>query len=464
MDIATQIKGPFESSLWQRLIPQSSEAEPYIRDAVIAVGAMNKTLKDLGARDGGSHSLQLCENPDYIYALKKYDKALRGMRDAIKDGKANVRNAFFACLLVFCFENMSGKPGAAAANAISGLMVCYQWLLENQEDYVPGHFRSRCREHGIDEDIVTALNGLDLHVVFFIDQRPEYMHQVYIAGLNGMINRMPEELPTLQEARNFWSAIMSRNYHFIRTVLDVRLPADPNKPGDHDHDTPFEEGTNLSPGVNIFFALKEPPKEMYSDVLRYGESVRRWKRASATVFDQALKSGTQEEKTVVCLLQIHELMAYIMLKGCFFTTQTEYDVFFPEYRSIMDLVEYVYPHLATAEDGEPLYRFDLGIIIAMFLVSVRCRDKATRDRAVRMLNLNKEYREGMWDTGSAGTIVSWLREIEEEMRDENGEIGEENRFSVTNAHLDLPCRRGIIRVSQRSKEGRLVFREKEFSW
>jgi hypothetical protein len=166
-------------------------------------------------------------------------------------------------------------------------------------------------------------------------------------------------------------------------------------------------GQIYPPGINMFFTLKEPPMDMFPDVLRYREDVRRWKRASATVFDHVWKRGTQEERTAVCLLQIHKLMAHIMLAGAFCTTQTAYDQFFPEYQKIMELVEYVYPHLVEAKHGEPLYRFDLGIVIAMFLVGVRYRDKATRDSSAHLLNLNKEYREGMWDTGSAGAIVSW---------------------------------------------------------
>jgi hypothetical protein len=461
LDIATQIKGPFSSSVWDRLIPQSSEAESYIRHAVVAVGAMNKTLKYMRINNEGCN--QLCDNPDYIYALEKYDKALRGMRDAIKEGKVNVRNAFFACLLVFCFESLSGKPAAAAANAVSGLMIIYPWLVECGTASSTNTFKSRCQEHHIDEDMITTLIGLDLHVVFFIDQRTKPIHQTYIASLNMVIDTIPEELPSLQAARGFWSTIMSRNYHFIRTVLDVSEPANRTKPTQHDYTTPFEEGTNLSPGINIFFALKDPPKEMIQDGHRYREHVRQWRRASSAVLDRAWKSGTQEEKALACLLQIHELMAHVMLAGAFFSTQTAYDQFLPEYQTIMDLVEYAYPHLVQADDREPLYRFDLGIIIALFLVSVRCREKVTRDRAVHLLNLNKEYREGMWDTGSAAAIVSWFSEIEDEMRDENGEIAEERRVSVINAHLDIPNRRGMMLVSQGSKQD-LVLREKKLSW
>jgi hypothetical protein len=115
LEMAAQVRGPFSSSLWERSIPQSSHAESYIQHAMIAVSAMNKALRNMRAGGEGIRSL-LCENPNYIYALKEYDKALRYMREAINKIEGEMKNALFACFLLFCFENMSGKPGAAAPN------------------------------------------------------------------------------------------------------------------------------------------------------------------------------------------------------------------------------------------------------------------------------------------------------------------------------------------------------------
>jgi hypothetical protein len=162
-------------------------------------------------------------------------------------------------------------------------------------------------------------------------------------------------------------------------------------------------------------------------------------------------------------LQISESLAHVMLGGAFCKTQSAYDQFLPEYQKIIDGVELVYPHLVGAYKGEPLYRFDLGIIIALFLVGGRCRDRAIRERAAHMLNSNKDYREGMWDTGSAGAILDCIMEIEEENRDDYGEIAEEDKVVTAKGHLDLPQRRGLIELTLSRKES-LVHREKAISW
>ncbi|PMD40538.1 hypothetical protein L207DRAFT_582728 [Hyaloscypha variabilis F] len=121
-----------------------------------------------------------------------------------------------------------------------------------------------------------------------------------------------------------------------------------------------------------------------------------------------------------------------------------YGEFLPEYQQIIDGVEVVYPHLVEAYNDEPLYRFDLGGIIALFLVRSRCRDRKVRDRAVHFLNRNKDYREGMWDTGSVGAILNFIIEVEEEKRDQCGEIAEDDKVSVAKGNLDIPHRRGLI--------------------
>ena len=463
LEIAAHIRGPIFTSLWEILIPQASEAETYIRHSAVAVGAMSKSLADLRLEREGFHSPLLSQNSNYIYALKQYDNALRGMRQAINEGRTNMRNALFACLLIFCFENMSGKPAAAAANAISGLVLVYDMLCKTKDRSAPDWIKRQLEHHHIEDDLQSTVVGLDLHVIFIMNDKVEAFNEIYIAGSDFAITSMPEKILDLKIARHCWMVIMGRNHHFLQKVVQAGRALARSKAKEHDEDAPSEKEPDLSPGVNMFCTLEHPPVHMVPEVFRYREHIRRWNRATSSLFSGILKTGTQEEKTAVHLLQISESLAHVMLGGAFCATQSAYDQFLPEYQKIIDSVELVYPHLVEAYNGEPLYRFDLGIIIALFLVGGRCRERAIRERAARMLNANKDYREGMWDTGSAGAILDYIIEVEEEKRDEHGEIAEEDKVAVARGQLDLPHRRGLIKVTLRRKEG-LVHREKAISW
>ncbi|CZR64414.1 uncharacterized protein PAC_14312 [Phialocephala subalpina] len=112
--VASQIQGPFKSSLWDQLIPQASEGEPFIRHAIIAIGAIGKIMSE-------QKLLSLVAAPqtalDYAYALNQFDKAFRGMRTAITNDE--VINAFVGLDLHVLFF-LDTRPLYAHAFIIEG--------------------------------------------------------------------------------------------------------------------------------------------------------------------------------------------------------------------------------------------------------------------------------------------------------------------------------------------------------
>jgi hypothetical protein len=317
------------------------------------------------------------------------------------------------------------------------------------------------QDHRIEEDLMTALAELDLHVLFFLDSRPKSYHMFMIDGGNKSISQMPKQLSTLKRARLFWSLIMRRNYHFIVVALAEGKSAE--MCGPWNPEPVWEDGVGLFPGGNMFSTPREPVTGMIPESLRYHEEVRTWSRASASLFAQVQESGTQEERTLVALLQIHELMSYIMLASAFFSTELSYDAFLPQFRKMMSLIQYVYPHLLEAA-GSATYHFDLGIIIALYLVGTRCRVFEVRKEAMDLcFGPLFTYKEGFWDSATCGTYMQFVEEMEGPGRDQNGFVPEDFRAFVTHAHIDLPARRGIVFATQTGAEG-LIFHQKYLTW
>lgn len=115
-EMASQIKGPFPTSLWDQLIPQISETEPFIRHAIVGIGAFGNV-----AREAMKHSKMLlgspAPTPETAYALEKYGKALQGIRQTIASGDRDIKKFLVACVLVFVFETLIAKPGSAVSSA-----------------------------------------------------------------------------------------------------------------------------------------------------------------------------------------------------------------------------------------------------------------------------------------------------------------------------------------------------------
>jgi hypothetical protein len=457
-EMAQQLRGPFPTSLWDRLIPQTSEAEPFIRHAIIGIGALSKINQNIkSARLLGNLSTV---TPNYSYALEQYGKAIRGFRNMISRGERDIKKVLIACILVFCFETLHARPGTAVANATSGLMLLLQWMQANATQSVEFFLGSEWREQSIDEDLMTALAGLDLQVLFFLDTRPESVHQFMIEGANKIIPHMPPQFTSLRAARNFWSLIMRRNFHFVKIALTRAKAHEMAGYWKYGTEAPWEDCANLFPGGNMFSTPKEPAIELIPESIRYREDIDRWSTACKGLFEKIDESGRKDEKITVALLKMHAIISHIFLASAFFTSETQYDMFIPEFRSIMSLLEYTHPYLTTS--GSSLYQFDLGIIIGMHMLGCRCRERETRDKAVKMM-YSKQFREGFWDTGTASIFIGTVRDIEEENRDENGDLPDHKRVFVTCAFVDLAGRRGILGLVKRGLEG-LEYLEKRYQY
>jgi len=459
-EMAHQIKGPFKTSLWNQLIPQVSEGEPFIRHAIIALGAMKKITHGPD-NAGGDFQLRPSNASDFFYALRQYEKALQGMRQNIADGKKDIQKALIACILVFCFETLTNKMNNAVINAESGLILLHSWMRENLPNHAGCSPCKEWQEHRIGEDLMIAFSGLDLQLLFFADARPRRMHEYVIGSAEGSIARMPAEFVTLKGAHNFWMLIMRRNYHFIVMVLGQGKAAEMCGPLMHG-DAPYEDCVNIFPGGNIFSTPKEPPFELFPACMRYCDDVTRWRKASAKVFQEMETTGTEEESILIALLKIHSIMGPIMLTSAFFTTQTAYDQYLSEFRKIVTLSEWVLPRLMAPAAGKAVYHFDLGVLIGLFLVGARCRDLALRNKVIDLL-LGYRLREGFWDSAAAGLFIVWARDLDEEGRDENGEIPEERRWFVTTAYVDMDKQKCLVSATQKALDG-LKFRHKEIFW
>jgi hypothetical protein len=263
-ETATQMNGPFPNPIWARLIPQISEIEPFVRDGIIAIGALGKHSKSQLPRKVSGPSFQ---GDDYQYALKLYGRSLRGMRDAIARrarGKHELHNALIACLLVFVFEGMLGNQAAAAVHAESGMDLFFNSAMNDMQSQA-----TSTHEH-FEKDLLLALSNLDIQVLLFIDRRSKETHEQIKNFQTMVIGKLPAEFRDLQEARRFWQVIMGRNYHFLKSLqLDLDVLRDER--------LSTEEGTsNMQADELLLSDPKEGLMTKKEEHLRYRIDIGHW--------------------------------------------------------------------------------------------------------------------------------------------------------------------------------------------
>ncbi|KAL2065882.1 hypothetical protein VTL71DRAFT_3552 [Oculimacula yallundae] len=445
-ETSSEVSGTFPSTLWGRLIPQISELEPFVRHAVLAIGALGKESRyssqksSLGTFTRGS---------DYHFALQHYDKSLRGMREAIAAGQHDLRKALIACLLVFCFEGMLGNQAAAAIHAQRGLMLLHHWTAGNNPSGTPLKTEKIWRDRLFEEDLLEAFNALDSQVLLFIDTREKAVHGQIKTRQNSMIQNMPGTFKSLSLSRQFWQLIMNRNYHFCKSIqhTDIEELKEKRK------DSEWEGSVDMKHTELLLSDAQSGPWHLREEHLRYRGDIFRWLAAFETLYEQILAGENEREKACARILQVQARASNIMLAGTFFTTECEYDIFLPEFNDIVILSRSILPYIQSTYNGTaPRFNVDIGIVAALFLVGSRCRDDPIRQRAIDML-FAANYREGIWDALAVAHVARWLRSLEIKDMEPSDWIPEEKRAVLSAINIDLYRKREALGAVQKTKDG-----------
>ena len=88
---ASNLAEYFDSALWNTIVLQGSEQESFIRDAVIALGALNKTVET--AYEGGDFLRGRLNSGarHYQAAFQQYGKSIKGIRKACAEQRQSRR-------------------------------------------------------------------------------------------------------------------------------------------------------------------------------------------------------------------------------------------------------------------------------------------------------------------------------------------------------------------------------------
>lgn len=461
-EAAAEIAGPYRTSVWARMVPQAGEAEPFIAYAAVALGALTKSIID-GTNQQGSVRPSLT-NPHYEFAVKLYCKALKGMREAIEQINPNPRNALLACLLAFCFESLQDNQEAASTHAIGGVTFLYDIHMKKQylqdmkskgKALPPSYCAS---QFAIEEDLHAAFSLLDLQSSHRL---PIATRQKLVLEMNQAITLIPQEITNLKVCCTFIQIITRRNHHWIAVArsairkdssLQVHEDGKPNTMSSSSHDVLYESHLGDSKWNASGYDQDNIPVSLSVERQRYLEDTIKWQKSTKKLYEaigyQSMKWTTTrfEEFIHINMLKLWALISVLLLAGTFYPPETIYDSYLPEFRTVVELSELIYPHLVR--DKGPRYHFFVAIIPALFHVGMTCRDRELRGKAIEMLCKTPGYREGIWDAMAVGKIAECAMSLEEEWRDENEYIPGDRRVSLV-----------TVKAASKEKRATAVFRQ-----
>lgn len=374
---AVELSGYYDKTFWQYLLLQVSNAEPPLRHAVIAIGALHEDFSKKRLKYSPENS---------GFAMKQYLKAIRHLRTSLATGTQAPLTALLSCILFVCFDSLRGQFTAAIVHLQSGLKI-----LRDLRDRGTG-------DDEVIENVITPIfMRLSMQSILYIDTRKNYDRQAFAAELmQCRYNRdVPECFESLEEARNCMNQAADGLFRMLYTY-DFELPC----------------------------CLQ--PVETLEQYDKYSTQIRDWNIA----FEKFIKAKSQDfdSKQVrgAALLKAHHLIINIMAKVSkpeiedprpmieVINTPDRREPFTQDFRSVVSLCRsLITAGELDAQNGRSSLTFstDMGMVAPLYYIAVQCQDMGIREEAMALLT-RRPRREGMWDGEAMSRLIQEFWQIE----------------------------------------------------
>ncbi|RDW57356.1 hypothetical protein BP5796_12806 [Coleophoma crateriformis] len=153
------LTGVRASDFWTRVVLQASEADPNVRHAATAIGALILTFSKRDDELGR-------ERQEFAYS--QYHKALVGLRKAVMADSCDMRTKLISCILFACFESYHGNNESAVSQIFAGIKM--------MDEYSKGRNTGDQRDSQIDDELVASFRLLEIQACAWDDQRDPKLH------------------------------------------------------------------------------------------------------------------------------------------------------------------------------------------------------------------------------------------------------------------------------------------------
>lgn len=428
---ANELSGYFDSVFWSRTVLQECHSEDAIRHAVVALGALYKTLE----KSTESPPSSPCDNIDPVdnpyqhweVAVKQYSNACNALVNVGGQDSRTNRTRLMASVLLACFDSFIGDHKQAIVQIQNGLALLEQLRAQRRRAFLPKP------EEPVEDELIQMFTRLAIqaksydmafhfpkpYVIQLIPPSSDPSSPPSEGGSPVSLHQdpIPEQFSSLLEARLAWDTLCEKIFRFTETLFSY---ANANGPM----------------GV------------LPSSLRQYGVGFKGQIQAWSDAFEHILSSRTapgvnSQEKAGIAVLKMFQIMGQILFLMTFSDSEGQFDVFQPQFKAIVDLALEVVgdeerraaekrcpnPKTCqhhknhqldifggreyTANHIKPSFSADLGIVPPLYVVATKCRNPLIRRQAIQLLR-SSSRREGMWDSELTSRIGMWIVEIEEE--------------------------------------------------
>jgi hypothetical protein len=443
-EVSSELAGVLKSPAWGYTLLQACYHEPFILRAVVAIGALNKSIKtshlaSVGPLASREPNLQIAKS-HRAFAIASYDQAIRGMQQIVpapEDFPA-IRKALLASLLIFCMEMFLGSPNVAWCQVQAGYNLLQQWIARSSQESTG---ISSPDSAAIEDDIFLEVGRLELQHVIKWSVKELPRHSTRRLEGSGTIKVMSSRFSYIGEAKAFQELLLRRTHHLIGETYARIICANRELRQLFTADGPGE--------------LVDPctlPRMLLEERDSYLNDIRQWLCSFAPLLKNLIASSDPLTSSGAALLQLQMLDAEIVLAGAFFTNECDYDQFLPSFSEILSLSSIVASRTnQLSAASPPTFYFIDSFERALSNVAQFCRDKTIRHDALSVLR-SITHRDPTSYCARMVTRTSYLVGLEEEGRLPDSTIPESARWRIiyllhhykdAQLHLTVICARRI---------------------
>lgn len=429
---ADELSGYFDSVFWSRLVLQECHEEAAIRHAVVALGALYKTL-DKTTESPPSSPSAVVEPVDSAWehwevAVRSYSNACTSLFSvAGHDSRAN-RTRLMASILLACFDSFIGDHKQAIKQIQNGLALLEQLRAQRRRSFLPRP------EEPVEDEIIQMFTRLAIQAksydmafhfpkpyVIQLIQKPATDPSSPTSDVGSPVSLhqepIPEQFASLRDARLAWDALCEKMFRFTETLFATASQDNP---------------------------LGVLPANLRQYGLGFKGQIEAWSTAFEPLLASRFSPGvTSQEKAAIAVLKMFNIMGQILFLMTFSANETQFDVFQPQFQMIVNLglevvgdeerratekrcrnprtCQHHKDHIPDIFGGytyianhiKPSFSADLGIVPPLYVVATKCRSPVIRRQAIQLLR-SSSRREGMWDSELVARIGTWIMDIEEE--------------------------------------------------
>ncbi|EPE37117.1 Zn2/Cys6 DNA-binding protein [Glarea lozoyensis ATCC 20868] len=350
---AIHLAGCHKLDIWTQLVPQVSEADPGIRYAVTAIGALSLSL----VRPPNPN--EKCQHKAIAY--RQYSKSIDIVKNATLRGGTSIERRLLACILYATFEGIHGNAKSMESFVQSGI-----GMIEN--------YMTSPNPKPIDPIILEVFTVVEIEAGAFIDGgaklslNPKYLEQ-------SISHSIPKYYTDLKEARLAVIVIVAKALRWM-----------------------YDRHHNPSP---------EP---IESELTTHLTRLQTWSAAFAPLLTTslALPRGSFNLKAAA-MIRAHYLAYYLWICTASPTLHTWYRKFTGELWEIVRMIEII------CEEGKgEVYAIAVRVVVPLVVVALKFKERGARRRVLELIP-RLPRRGGGFVLGSAvGVVSAWMARLEGE--------------------------------------------------